>query len=177
MPEATLGTITGQPREVDIGGQPVKLYPLTIDDIAAWDAWAQREFLRSAGLQDMPEGGSFRSAREYRDAVLEKSESICFGSLAAVGPMSSTAGMLQAVWLSLKHAPVPPGALPVSLGGAGTAIQGKSTLETLRNLQRAFCAVCIASGFMAETDQDAASAGPLALAHKVFGAMNPSPKQ
>lgn len=163
MSDTTLATVIAAGNEVEIAGRPVRLYPLTLGDVAEWDAWAQRAFLRAAALDQLPpihgDGpdalATFNQQADYRSQAFSEARCICLGSGKAIPQMYSPEGAALAVSLSLHHGP--------KCAGPETMLAGENLRSTVANIIEAAKVVYVLSGLRSE-DKPKVSADPLAPA-------------
>jgi hypothetical protein len=150
MGDITLAGLTAQPRTLTINGAALSFHPLTVADIAEWDAWARAEFIKGAAAGvDAIKGRGERM--EMRESVLDSAERISFGSFKAYGMMSSFGGKLHMAWLSLRR-----GDSKLSRDAAWASICGsRSVGAAVADLNAAYAAVLVVSGFAIEADADA----------------------
>ena len=92
------------PRTLEVRGKTLRFYPLVRDDFESWEGWAREQFLKAAykAAASIPDLLEQRTAR--REA-LDVCGWISFGSGRAAGQMTSVDGKLEAVMLSMRHAP------------------------------------------------------------------------
>jgi hypothetical protein len=163
MADLGLAAITAQPRTITCAGREVVCCPLTIEDLAAWDTWARKDFLASAlaGIDDNPE---WKARTEARTAALDEARRISFGSPKAFGSLTSVPGKIQMCWLSMKR-----NKKDLILDDAWRLIAGdKLSPQSYRNLNTVFAEVMVCSGFMEEADSNL---DPSTLASKLIDLM------
>jgi hypothetical protein len=161
----TLPEAAGTPREVEIRGTKVNVWPFMVDDFAAWDAWARGDFLRGCE----PHGQTIKTQVEqrlYQRSLLETASQISFGSFKALGAMQSIYGKFYACLLSLQH-----GDPTLTKEAVWTIIMGpKLTNDSYRCLNRMFTAVMKASGLATEEADESDPTAVVASAAEIVSA-------
>ena len=101
----SLAGLTALPESVTVAGREVKLYPLTMADVGAWNRWARAQLLEP-GLQACAalEGAAREDAQR---AVFNEAKRISFWDAPSFPIMDSTDGRLKTLALSVAHGPAP----------------------------------------------------------------------
>jgi hypothetical protein len=152
MSDAPLPDVAALDDTLTLNGAKVRFAPLKIEDFAAWDRWARRDFLEGtlpavSGIEDELE---HRRQSRY---LHESAERISFGSPNALGQMFGFSGKLVACWLSMKRAegPAKRGQVEMTMEMAWTTISGSVICpQSYRNLNDAMGLVLKLSGLVTE---------------------------
>jgi len=97
----SISTATGAPSQITVGGKTWLLKPLLDDDYGVLENWVRDRYidLTTRNVKDLPEA----DRRYHTDKAIAEAREIDVDSERAAKMINTPPGVVQVLWLSLKH--------------------------------------------------------------------------